>query len=49
MLHFDMFLASLPIMGKGMLGIFIVTVVITAVIFLLCKLFPERKEQTEKK
>lgn len=44
MLHFDMLLASLPIMGWGMLGIFIVTLVITAVIYLLGKLFPEKKE-----
>lgn len=48
-MHVDMFLASLPIMGKGMLGIFIVTIVITAVIFLLCKLFPEHREPSEKK
>lgn len=47
MLHFDMFLASLPIMGWGMLGIFIVTLVITAVIYLLCKLFPDRKKEDQ--
>ena len=33
--NFDAFLNSLPIMGKGMLGIFIVTIVILAAIYLL--------------
>lgn len=45
MLKLDTFLASLPIMGWGMLGIFIVTIVITMVIYLLCKLFPDKSEK----
>lgn len=45
MLHFDLFFTSLPIMGWGMLGIFIVTIVITIVIYLLCKLFPEKPKK----
>lgn len=31
----DNFLAALPLMGKGMLGIFIVTLVIVAVVYIL--------------
>jgi len=38
MLNFDNFLATLPIMGKGMLGIFVVTAIIIACIKLLNKL-----------
>ena len=37
-LHVDYLLESLPIMGYGMLGIFIVTGVIIAVVALLNKL-----------
>ena len=34
-LHFDKFLESLPYMGKGMLGIFVVTLVIIVSIMIL--------------
>ncbi len=37
-LNVDAFLRTLPIMGKGMLGIFIVTLVIILVITVLNKL-----------
>ena len=33
------FLATLPVIGKGMLGIFVVTAVIVLVIYLLNKVF----------
>ncbi len=39
---------TLPIMGKGMLGIFIVTAVIICVIFLLNKI-PTEKNSPEQK
>ena len=39
MLHWDAFLASLPILGLGMLGIFIVMAVIALGITVLNKLF----------
>ncbi len=35
MMNVEAFLGTLPIMGKGMLGIFIVTAVIIAVTYLL--------------
>ena len=38
MLNVEAFLASLPIMGMGMVGIFIVTVIIIAVVSLLNKI-----------
>ncbi len=38
------FLDSLPIMGKGMAGIFICIVAIMLMIFLLGKCFPEKKD-----
>ena len=38
MLHFDLLLNSLPIMGYGMLGIFVVTGVIIGVVTLLNKI-----------
>lgn len=33
------FLSTLPVIGKGMLGIFVVTAVIVLVIYLLNKIF----------
>lgn len=41
------FLESLKVMGIGMLGIFIVTLVLIAIMMLLTKLFPAKKESTE--
>lgn len=41
---FDAFLNSLPYMGKGMLGIFVVTAVIVVVVNALNNL-PEKKEK----
>ena len=38
MLHFDLLVNSLPIMGYGMLGIFVVTGVIIGVVTLLNKI-----------
>ena len=43
-LNLEYFLNALPIMGKGMLGIFIVTAVIILVVSLLNK-FTEPKDQ----
>ena len=45
-MHIDLaaFLESLKIMGIGMLGIFIVTMVLIGVMVLLTKAFPEKKE-----
>lgn len=43
MLNFDMFLETLPIMGMGMLGIFIVTGAIIVVTILLNKLTQDKK------
>ncbi len=42
------FLDTLPIMGKGMLGIFIVTCVIILTVILLNKLTAPRKNRDEK-
>lgn len=36
-LNFDAFLQTLPIMGKGMAGIFIVTIIIILVMIILQK------------
>lgn len=44
MFNVDAFLATLPIMGKGMLGIFIVTAVIIAIMYLLRSLTAEKPE-----
>lgn len=41
---FDAFLNALPYMGKGMLGIFVVTAVIVVVVNALNNL-PEKKEK----
>lgn len=43
MLHFDEFLKTLPIMGKGMFGIFIVTLVIILVMVILNKVTEEKE------
>ena len=45
-MHIDVaaFLESLKIMGIGMSGIFIVTMVLIGVMVLLTKAFPEKKE-----
>ena len=43
MLHFDLLLNSLPIMGYGMLGIFVVTGVIIGVVTLLNKITSDKK------
>lgn len=45
MLNIAAFLESLKIMGIGMLGIFIVTMVLIGVMVLLTKAFPEKKEE----
>lgn len=42
-IDFNMFLQTLPIMGKGMLGIFIVTGAILLVITLLMRFSGSRK------
>lgn len=39
MLHVDLLMQALPIMGNGMLGIFLVTGVIIAVVSLLNRIF----------
>ncbi len=44
---FDAFLASLPYMGKGMLGIFIVTGVIVALVSAI-NAIPDKKEKEDK-
>ena len=48
-MHIDVaaFLESLKIMGIGMLGIFIVTMVLIGVMVLLTKAFPEKKEDKQ--
>lgn len=42
--NYDSFLSTLPIMAKGMAGIFIVTVIIIAVMFLLTGIFGQKKK-----
>jgi len=42
-MHVDAFLETLPIMGKGMLGIFVVTAVIIVVTVVLNKLTEEKE------
>ena len=42
MLHYDLLLNSLPIMGFGMLGIFVVTGVIIGVVTLLNKITSDK-------
>ncbi|MBE7029826.1 MAG: hypothetical protein E7409_00200 [Ruminococcaceae bacterium] len=43
-MNINAFLASLPIMLYGMIGVFVVIAVIALVITLLLKIFPEKKE-----
>ena len=43
-MNFDAFVSTLPIMAKGMAGIFIVTVVIILVMVILTKLAPGKKK-----
>lgn len=43
-MNIDNFLQSLPIMGKGMLGIFIVIGVIMVIVVILGKLFPDKDD-----
>ena len=42
-LAYNAFLKTLPVMGKGMAGIFIVTVVIIAVMLILTSVFKAKK------
>lgn len=42
-IDYNAFLKTLPIMGKGMAGIFIVTVVIIAVMLILALVFKAKK------
>ena len=44
-LNIDAFLNSLPLMGKGMLGIFVVTLVIILMISLLNKLTASKQSE----
>ena len=44
-LNIDAFLNSLPMMGKGMLGIFVVTIVIILMIALLNKVTVAKKTE----
>lgn len=44
-LNIDAFLNSLPMMGKGMLGIFVVTLVIILMISLLNKLTTSKQAE----
>jgi len=44
-LNIDAFLNSLPMMGKGMLGIFVVTIVIILMIALLNKVTAAKKTE----
>lgn len=46
-IDFEAFLASLPYMGKGMLGIFVVTAVIVVFVNALNSL-PEKKDKEDK-
>ncbi len=47
MFNFDALLNSLPIMGLGMLGIFIVIGLIMLIIWILGKAFPEKKKKQD--
>lgn len=46
-INFEAFLASLPYMGKGMLGIFIVTAVIVGLVSVI-NAIPEKKDKQDK-
>lgn len=43
------FIESLRVMGLGMLGIFVVALVLMGIMFLLTKVFPAGKEEEEQK
>lgn len=43
-LNYESFLSTLPIMAKGMAGIFIVTAIIIAVMILLTAIFKQKKK-----
>ena len=43
-IDFDAFLASLPYMGKGMLGIFATIIIVMIVVFLLSKTGSKKKD-----
>lgn len=43
-MNFDAFMISLPIMGKGMLGIFVVIGAIALIVGALGKTFPDKKD-----
>ena len=45
LLHWDAFLASLPILGLGMLGIFLVTAVIILLMVALTHFFRDKPEE----
>ncbi len=45
MLNFDLFVETLPILGKGMVGIFIVTAVLVLTINLLNKAGSKKTEE----
>ena len=45
MLNFDLFVETLPILGKGMVGIFIVTAVLVLTITLLNKAGSRKTEE----
>ena len=45
MIDIDKFLISLPLMGKGMLGIFAVTLVIMLIIVLLNRITAKKKSE----
>ena len=48
-IDFEAFLETLPIMGKGMLGIFVVTGVIIGIVYLLNKAGKKLDEIAKKK
>lgn len=45
MFNFDAFMSSLLISGKGILGVFIVIIVIVFAVFLLEVLFPKKDKK----
>jgi len=46
-MNFQLFLESLPIMGYGMLGIFVVIFVIFGAMKILTKAFPPKKDENK--
>lgn len=45
-MHFNRLIEALPVIGYGMLGIFIVIGVLCGIVFLLTKLLPNKDEDT---